>query len=245
MTLTKTLTENSAMQLSPYSDNIALWYGIINEASDYQYYWQMLAEEEQHHARQLKNEQVHQRYVVVHGQLRALLARTLQRAPEKITIANAAHGKPYLADYPQLGFNLSHCGNVFVIALGWHCKLGVDIENSKPRTNLAALVNKCFAPEEALYWQQLPDAQKIAEFYRFWTRKEAFVKATGFGIALGLQHCVVNPWQPDTFLRIPGNCGEAIDWQLRDVVLPALDSQMLCAVSVDKKITEIYINELF
>jgi 4'-phosphopantetheinyl transferase len=230
----------------PCSKDIALYYGLIKtEDSNYQRYWRMLAEDEQHYARQLNNERVHKRYVSVHGQLRSVLAQTLQQAPERIIIAKAAHGKPYLVNYPQLGFNLSHCGNVFMIALAWNCQLGVDIEGHKPRDNLAALVKKCFAPEEALYWQQLPDVQKTAEFYRFWTRKEAFVKATGFGIALGLQHCVINPEQPGTFLRIPTHCGDINGWYLQDIDLQTLDSQMIyAALSVDKKITGINMTEL-
>ncbi len=246
MTPTKILTTNTHITAAIPSDAITLWYGLINiQDNGYRRYWHMLDASEQIHAQQLNNESVQKRYVAVHGQLRTILAQTLKQAPEKIAINKAPQGKPYLADYPQLAFNLSHSGNIVVIALGWNCQLGVDVETHKQRPNLTGLVKKCFAEEEAAFWHQLPDDQKTAEFYRFWTRKEAFVKATGFGIALGLQNCVINPEQPSTFLSIPANCGNATNWHLRDIELPYLNTQTLySALSVDKEISTIQLNEL-
>jgi 4'-phosphopantetheinyl transferase len=246
MTPTNILTGTTNSSAALPSETITVWYGLIKtQDSNYRHYWRMLDANEQHHAQQLKNELVQRRYVAVHGQLRYLLAQTLQQAPEKLIINKAAHGKPYLADYPQLAFNLSHSDNVFVIALGWHCQLGVDVESVKQRPNLPALVKKCFAQEEADYWQQLPDEQKTAEFYRFWTRKEAIVKATGFGIALGLQHCAINPQKPSTFLRLPAACGDAENWRIQDIDLPNLGTNIIySALSIDKTITTVQINEL-
>jgi 4'-phosphopantetheinyl transferase len=161
------------------------------------------------------------------------LARILNEPPEKIGIKTAEHGKPYLADTPELAFNLSHSENALVIALGWNCRLGADIEFCNPRTSLAGLVDKCFAVEEIAYWRQLPEARKTLEFYRFWTRKEAFVKAIGRGIALGLNQCVINPENPGEFLRIPADCGLASTWHVQDVDLgPGVCS----AIAADKAI---------
>ena len=61
--------------------------------------------------------------------------------------------------------------------------------------------------------------KKYQAFYRFWTRKEAFVKATGYGIALGLNQCVINPENPTEFLRVPENCGQASAWHVQDIDL--------------------------
>jgi 4'-phosphopantetheinyl transferase len=128
-----------------------------------------------------------------------------------------------------------------VLAIGLNCQLGVDIENCKPRTSLAAMVNKCFAEEEVAYWNQLPEAKKTAEFYRYWTRKEAFVKATGRGIALGLKHCVVNPENQAEFLRVPASCGQSATWHVHDLVL----GQEFCSALVtDKAIAGIRFFEL-
>ena len=199
---------------------VEIWHGKVTaEDAHYQACWRVLDEAEQTQARKFKNALLHQRYVEIHGRLRNLLAQMLNQPPEKIRIKKAEHGKPYLADYPELAFNLSHSADRVMIAVGWLCQLGVDIEICKQRINLPGLVDKCFAEEEAAYWAKLPENQKNREFYRFWTRKEAFVKATGHGIALGLNQCVINPENPTEFLRVPDNCGKASMWHVLDIDL--------------------------
>lgn len=202
------------------TDTIQIWHGTFSAGdAHYRGYWGILDAAEQAHAGKLKNDLLHNRYVETHGRLRIVLAQTLNESPEKITINKAEHGKPYLPDRPELAFNLSHSADMLVIAVGWNCQLGVDIESCKPRASLAGLVDKCFAEEEIAYWQKLPEAQKMPEFYRFWTRKEAFVKATGRGIGLGLNRCVINPENQAEFLRVPAGCGQASTWHIQDVAL--------------------------
>jgi len=222
--------------LSRIDMTIQLWHGnIAAEDAHYQNYWRILDADEQAHAEKIKNSLLHKRYVEVHGRLRMVLAQTLNEPPEKIRIKKAEHGKPYLADTPELAFNLSHSGRAMVIALAWHCQLGVDMECCKPRGGLLGLVDKCFAEEESAYWHELPEAQKTVGFYRFWTRKEAFVKATGRGIGLGLNQCVVNPENQSGFLRVPADYGQASMWHALDIAL----GQGVCATLVtDKDIVE-------
>lgn len=223
------------------TDTIQIWHGTIAaEDADYPSYWQTLDAEEQARAEKFKNDLLRNRYVKVHGRLRKLLARILNEPPEKINIKTAEHGKPYLADAPELSFNLSDSGDVMVIAVGLNCRIGVDIECCNPRNSLVGLVDKCFADEEIAYWNAQPEAQQTVEFYRFWTRKEAFVKATGHGISLGLSLCVVNPENPAKFLRVPEACGEASIWHAQDLKL----GQGVCSALVaDKNIVEVQIME--
>lgn len=214
-------------------DDAEVWHGRLTaEDAHYPAYWCVLDAAEQAQALKFKNGLLRQRYVEVHGRLRNLLAQTLDQPPEKIRIAKAEHGKPYLVDYPELAFNLSHSADSMMIALGRQCRLGVDIEIRKPRINMSGLVDKCFAEEEFFYWKQLPETEKAEAFYRFWTRKEALVKAVGHGIALGLNDCVVNPENPSEFLRVPATCGPASAWQVLDIDV----EQGLCgALVADKK----------
>ena len=221
---------------------IQIWHGdIAAEDAHYQSYWRVLDAAEQAHALRIKNDLQRKRYVEVHGRLRNVLAQTLNEPPEKIRINKAEHGKPYLTDNPELAFNLSHSASVIVIAIGWNCRLGVDVETCKPRANLAGLVDKCFAEEEAAYWRTLPEHQKTPEFYRFWTRKEAFVKATGRGIGLGLNRCVINPENPAEFLRVPASCGQPSSWRVLDLDLGA---GVCSALVVDKEFAGIRLMDL-
>jgi len=218
-------------------NDLEIWHGKVTaEDAHYQAYWRVLDEAEQAQARNYKNALLHKRYVESHGRLRNLLAKTLNQSPEKIRIRKAEHGKPYLADYPELAFNLSHTADRLMIAVGWNCRLGVDIEIGKQRINLSGLVDKCFSEEEADYWTQLPETQKNQAFYRIWTRKEAFVKATGHGIALGLNQCVINPDNPTEFLRVPDNCGKASAWHVQDI---DVGEGIFSALVADKKLSHI------
>lgn len=216
-------------------DSADLWYGKLTvTASDYPHFWPLLDKSERAHAEKLASPLLQQRYVEVHGHLRNILSRYLAQPPEKINIKKAAHGKPYLTDYPDLTFNLSHTANNLVIAVAQGCQLGVDIEHCKPRSNLALLVDKCFADVEAAYWHQLPETEKTTAFYCFWTKKEAFVKATGRGIALGLKSCVTDPANPGVFLNLPADYGQTSAWKILDINLPA--SQSLCGALVSDKL---------
>lgn len=223
-------------------DTIEVWHGNINVAdAAYRSYWRVLDSDEQARAGKFKNDLLRRRYVEVHGRLRKLLARILNEAPEKINIKTAEHGKPYLVDTPELVFNLSHSADLMVIAVGRNCQLGVDIEICKPKSSFTGLVDKCFAKEEIAYWSKFSEAQQVVEFYHFWTRKEAFVKATGRGISLGLSLCVINPENPTRFLRVPKDCGEASSWYAQDLEL-GLD--VCSALVTDKDIAEVQITEL-
>lgn len=197
---------------------INVWQGgIAAKESCFQHYWDMLEQTEQQYANTMKNVHLRNRYVSVHAQLRIQLAKTVNIAPTQLRILKSKYGKPYLADFPNLAFNLSHTANKMVVASGYDTELGIDIEQCKPRTNLASLVDKCFASEEKDYWRQLPVSQQLPGFYRFWTRKEAFVKATGRGIALGLKQCVINPRKQSEFLRIPKDYGAASNWLIEEI----------------------------
>lgn len=223
------------------TDTIQIWHGNIDDDTHYKKYWRVLDAAERVHAEKMKNNLLRNRYVMVHGGLRNILAKILDEPPEKISIKKAEHGKPYLADYPGLVFNLSHSAAAMVIAVGWNCRLGVDIECCKSRSGMAGLVDKCFAIEEIAYWNSLPESQKISAFYRYWTRKEAFVKATGRGIALGLDYCVINPESQTAFLRVPPGYEPASAWHALDLVLgPGVYS----ALVTDKAIVGVRLAEV-
>lgn len=222
------------------SNIIQIWHSLVyaENGSD-RYYWHLLDASEQARAEKLKTDLLRRRYVAAHALLRKVLAGFVNQSPEKLRIAQAEHGKPYLTDTPELAFNLSHSGDAVLIAAAWNCRLGVDMEFCKFRTSLDGLVDKCFAEEEIAYWRQLPESEKVEAFYRFWTRKEAFVKATGRGIGLGLNRCVVNPENQTEFLRVPSQYRQ-VDWHALDIDL----GQGACAALVlDKAIGEVRFNE--
>lgn len=199
---------------------IRLWHGDCAATDpNIPHYWQILDPSEQQHALKLVNKNIKCRYIEIRARLRILLGDVLNTQPDKLRIQKTAYGKPYLIDYPELGFNLSHTANKLIIAIAYHCDVGVDIEFCKARTSLAGLVEKCFAEEEKHFWYQLAETEKTRAFYGFWTRKEAFVKAVGRGISLGLNRCVIDPLKPSELLRIPDGFGQTSEWFIQDIDL--------------------------
>lgn len=108
-------------------------------------------------------------------------------------IQQREHGKPYIApacNPTALEFNLSHSGDwaVLLVARGV-ASVGVDVEQHRPDRDLGALARRNFAAAENLQFEALGGGATpagVRAFFDFWSLKEAFVKAHGRGIALGL-----------------------------------------------------------
>jgi len=209
--------------------------------ADLPYYWRLLDSDEQSRAQRIKNPQRQARQVEAQGRLRIILGKAIDIAPERLRFARHAHGKPYLPDFPDVAFNLSHTADRMAVVMSRGCRVGIDIESCKPRANMDALADKCLDAEEKAYWLALPEAERLHAFYRFWTRKEAFVKAVGQGISLGLRHCVTDPGSPERMLEVPPSCGHAGDWSLAEF---AVSDDICGAVAVDGAIDRILIRAL-
>jgi len=195
------------------------------------YFLTLLDSDELETVRRFKIEKIKDNYIVAHGLLREALANYVHKAPEQLIFCKNEFGKPSLMDYPDLSFNMSHSADSLVIAVAQKCQLGIDVENYKQRDNLEGLVKKCFAPEEANYWQGLDKNEQAKAFYQFWVKKEAFVKADGKGITLGLNQCVINPNDLSYFLRVPESCGNADQWRIYSF---SLSPETMLAVVLDK-----------
>lgn len=223
---------------------IAIYYsssvlGLASKLADYQ---DLLDKDERLVVERFKSAQLRQRYMVSHGILRQLLAQRVGVSAISLRIKKTQFGKPFLPDYPDLSFNMSHSGNTLAIAISnFRCQLGVDVECYKPRRRYKELVKKCFAPEEAAFWYSQNERQRTRVFYQFWVKKEAFVKAVGRGIALGLNQCVVNPNHLNSFLRVSELAGLVAQWQIYALHLSTWE---FGAVVCNKKNAHLHVFEL-
>jgi 4'-phosphopantetheinyl transferase len=131
------------------------------------------------------------RFVASRGQLREQLGGWLGQAPAAVVLDTERNGKPYLPDAPELLFNLSHTRDRGLLALTWRTcgpdeRLGVDLEATRPLSDLAGLARTAFSRRERAQVLALPPEAQLAAFYEVWTKKEAVIKAFGDGIAYGL-----------------------------------------------------------
>lgn len=102
----------------------------------------------------------------------------------KPDLMEGAHGKPYLREYPQIQFNISHCMGLAVLAVG-DCSVGIDVEYVRPYRE--PLLKRVLSAAELRQMEAAGEAGREELFFRFWTLKESYVKAVGCGITVPLQ----------------------------------------------------------
>ncbi|MGY6277172.1 4'-phosphopantetheinyl transferase family protein [Methylomonas sp. MgM2] len=167
------------------------------------------------------------RYILIRGLLRQTLAGYMdgmESAGLRFDIGE--YGKPGLS-CGSLHFNLSHTADHLVIAVANFPDIGVDIEAISPRKSLDALARRVFSEREFNQWRLLSDEQRLTGFYRLWTKKEAFVKAVGRGIALGMDLCEFELPPDGQLISIPAEFGAASDWRVNELALSPLLSAAL------------------
>ncbi|MEO7067985.1 MAG: 4'-phosphopantetheinyl transferase superfamily protein [Rhodanobacter sp.] len=152
--------------------------------------------------------------------LLAILGRYLGVAGGDIILEIGAHGRPTLppAQDPTLDFNWSHSASHAVVAIGRRVSLGVDVERRHDRANAMALATRYFAESETALLATLSGAARSAAFLDLWTAKEAVLKATGRGLAFGLDQLTIDCMPSRLSLRRLGDDNVA-DWQLQRLSL--------------------------
>jgi len=155
------------------------------------------------------------------GLLRRLLGQYLQCEPQAIRLASNAHGKPRLAATREdegLVFNVSHTDRLAVLAFARDRPLGIDIEKPAPGRAWQRIADYCLSERERDRWRRTDAAQQARDFRKYWTAKEALVKAAGRGIALGLQRVELAE-DCSVFAALPEELGSVADWRLHGWML--------------------------
>ena len=173
---------------------------------------ELLTSSEMARARRFATETLRRRYLQAHTLLHTLLRTyTGSTAWE---LAYQPNGKAYLVApqlEPRLEFNLSHAGEVVLIAVARGHDVGVDVELARPLDDLDGLIGaSCTGQEVACLAKLAPNARLMA-FYWLWTRKEAWLKLMGAGLGGNLQSVEVhNDPQGVTLLELsmPERAGE-------------------------------------
>jgi len=104
-----------------------------------------------------------------------------------------------------LRFNVSHSGRLALLGFARDRELGVDIEHRRPLPDLLGLARTAFSPPEYAALCRLPPAAHHDAFFACWSRKEAFIKATGEGVAqLAAFEVSLAPGEPARLVRVDG-----------------------------------------
>lgn len=146
-----------------------------------------LAVEEERRAAKFHFERDRRRFIVARGVLRHVLAPYLETDPRQVALGYAAHGKPFLAEHPDMHFNLSHAGDVLLVGVARGRRIGIDVERRIPETVVDAIRETVSSEPERVQLDHLNRAERGERFSQLWTRKEAYIKADGRGMGLDLK----------------------------------------------------------
>ena len=165
------------------------------------------------------------RGVLAHSLARRLLADAVGGAPRDVALdvrcagcGSREHGKPHVrtgagagtARAPQ--FNLTHSGRVVAVALAPpDLPVGVDVEARRPM-DWAPLRRNVFGDDEWAVADAAADPER--ERFAIWARKEAAVKASGHGLALGLSKVRTRRGPAGWSAALPDGVGNVMGWDL-------------------------------
>lgn len=204
--------------------DVQLWSIDINPARyESDDFLTCLSNDELQRAGRLRLVEHRDRWIASRAMLRIILSSVIHRPPESLVFEYDEYSKPRLGGLdggPPVHFNLTHSGDLALLAVTSVAPVGIDVELEKPFPDIEAVVERFFSAAERSAFSTLSgDEERLTAFYRCWTRKEAYLKALGCGISKPTTTFDV------TFLEgadpkvvaINGDHKAAADWSLFDL----------------------------
>jgi 4'-phosphopantetheinyl transferase len=182
----------------------------------------MLSADEVARAGRFYFEKDRNRFIAARGMLRKILGLYLGENPHRIRFAYTPKGKPVLGtDFgcDALRFNLSHAGSYALYGFTRGRNVGIDLECIRYDIAVDPIVQRFFSPGEIRSLAGIKGEKRQEEFFRYWTRKEALLKAMGEGLAFPMEQCNVSLISGKLFspVTLPGEKRETPYWYVQDV----------------------------
>lgn len=180
-------------RFSPPSSAVQLWSVSLDSVGRFDRLWTLLSRDEIDRAVRIPDPRIRRRYVAGRAALRRLLGERLETPPAELRFDYGPRGKPSL-EGAEVGFNLSHSGDLALIAISDGGLVGVDLEQLRPRPRLDLLSRRVLTDDERELLDRADAAgEGLRWFLRCWTAKEAVAKALGLGLALAPSRISVVP----------------------------------------------------
>ncbi|MCR6642594.1 MAG: 4'-phosphopantetheinyl transferase superfamily protein [Sporocytophaga sp.] len=135
--------------------------------------------------------------------------------------------RPYLEE--RVDFNISHSGTVIVCAASDKVKIGIDVERITP----IELEDFKFQMTAEEWTNLMKKKNKPDEFYSFWTKKEAVIKAEGKGLGIPLKSIVLK----EGYAEVDGK-----QWNLTELSFGSNEYKMCLASNAED---EYLLREIF
>jgi 4'-phosphopantetheinyl transferase len=203
-------------------DEVHVWSVLLREERAEHH--QLLSPAEREQAARFSHARARLHFVAGRALLREILADYLDRDPAAVDFKFGKHGKPHLADEADTGlrFNLSHSGELAVLAVARGRNVGVDVELISAQRATDDIAQRFFSPNEWAALRALPAELRVPAFFRCWTCKEAFIKLIGDGMTFPLEDFDVSfaPGEPPALVSVHGSAVEAERWTLHELNAP-------------------------
>jgi len=165
---------------------VHVWRAFLDEeASDAPRLEQkVLSDDERERARRICRERDRLRFVAARGVLRILLGRYLGTEGGRLRFQYGPFGKPGLSEAggeAPIYFNVTHSDDLAFFAITGEGEVGVDAEHVREIPEWEWIAAACFAPEDEARLHGLAGEDRMGDFFRAWTRREALLKASGRG----------------------------------------------------------------
>lgn len=165
--------QNDGLGIELYKIELLIYQELVSVLTN------LLSPSERHRANRYHFVKDKNRFIICRALLKFLLAEHTGLELAKIALDIDTNKKPYLPSHPSVFFNVTHAGDYAMIAIA-RSPVGVDIEYINRNFDYKEILPTIFAEIEIDTVNN--DNDKHGTFYRFWTRKEAIVKAIGKGI---------------------------------------------------------------
>lgn len=186
-------------------------------------------------------------FIIGRGILRTILGRYLDIDPSQLQFDYGPHGKPYLSarfgvHSQAIHFNVSHSNEFVLLAFTRGRNIGVDMEQIRSVPDMEQIATRFLSGHERAILGRLSGRQELEAFFNCWTRKEAYVKAIGIGLAWPLELVEVSflPGEPARLLSIAGTTGRIVQWSLQ-ALMPA--PNYVAAVAVEASDLHLWYHE--
>lgn len=184
----------------------------------------VLSQDEQERAGRFYFQRDREHFTVARAMLRIILGRYLNMEPGQLGFRYSSYGKPSLEqekNLEDLRFNLSHSGELALIAVTRGREIGVDIELIRHDVMEDKIAERFFSQLEVAMLRALPADLQAEAFFNCWTRKEAYIKARGEGLSLPLDKFDVSlaPGEPAALLGIRIGSEEMSRWNMLELAV--------------------------
>jgi 4'-phosphopantetheinyl transferase len=187
MVCSETVWQRACGKYELPADEVHVWRATLDQPQEVmEQFRHVLSADERARAGKFHFEADRTRHIIGRGVSRLLLGHCVGTAAGALEFTHNEFGKPFLSDGLLPRFNISHSGELVLVALARGRTIGVDVERMRKDMAQAEIAERFFSPRECAALAGLAPEMQCEAFFACWTRKEAYLKARGDGLSLPL-----------------------------------------------------------